>query len=140
MTASKTTPTSKTTPSAYSKTTPFADSKAASKTTRKTIEDDCELLTIPIDPGVLVKLRYISASRKNFATNVMRKLFTRAEREISNVKGVLGKSQLDPLKVEYIKSVTFKMYPLEEKESESSAWSKCVSAMDEANRRLYRSK
>ena len=114
--------------------------KAASKTSRKKVDDDSELLTVPIDPGVLLKLRYISASRQNFATNVMRKLFTRAERETSNVNGVLGKSQLDVERVEYIKSVTFKMYPLEQKESLESAWSKCRSAIDEANRRLYRPK
>ena len=68
----------------------------ATKTVSK--ENDCELLTIPIDPGVLVKLRYISASRRNFATNMMRKLFTKAEREISNVNGKLGEIQLDPVK------------------------------------------
>ena len=110
--------------------------KAASKTSRKKVDDDSELLTVPVDPGVLLKLHYISASRQNFATNVMRKVFTRAERETSNVNGVLGKSQLDVDKVEYIKSVTFKMYPLEQE----SLWSKCRSAIDEANRRLYRPK
>ena len=96
--------------------------------------------TVPLDPGILLKLRYISGSRQNFATNVMRKLFTRAERAISNVNGVLGKSQLDVDKVEYIKSVTFKIYPVEQNESLESAWSKYRGAIDEANRHLYRPK
>ena len=68
----------------------------------------------------------------------MRKLFTRAKWAISNVNGVLDKSQLDVDKVEYIKSVTFKMYLLEQNELLESAWSKCRGAIDEVNRRLYR--
>ena len=70
----------------------------------------------------------------------MRKLFTRDERETSNVNGVLGKTKLDVDKVEYIKSITFKMYPLDQKGTLESAWSKCRSAIDEANRHLHRPK
>ena len=121
-----------------SETTP--STKGASKITRKKVDNDSELLSMPIDPGVLLRLRYISASRQNFATNIMRKLVTRAERETSNVSGVLGKQALDRDRVDYIKSVTFKMYPLQQNESEESAWAKCRGAIDEANRRLYRPK
>ena len=70
----------------------------------------------------------------------MRKLFPKAEHENSNVNEVLGKGALDKDKIEYISSVTFKMYPLEQKETEESAWGKCSGAIDEANRRLYRPK
>lgn len=148
MPATKSTPTASreeamaTTSTASTKAAPETTptTKAATKTTRKKVDDDSDLLTIPIDPGVLLRLRYISASRQNFATNVMHKLFTRAERETSNVNGVLGKSALDRDKVDYIKSVTFKMYPLEQKETNESAWAKCRGAIDEANRRLYRPK
>ena len=94
--ASVTTPTTK----AASKTTP-ATVKTA-KASCKKVDDDIELLTIPIDPGVILNLRYVSASRQNFDTNVMRKLFTEAERETSNVNGGLGKAKLDVDKVEYI--------------------------------------
>ena len=118
------------------KTTPAAVKTA--KASRK-VDDNTELLTVPIDPGVLRNLCYVSASRQNFATNVMCKLFTRAKWETSNVNGVIGKSQLDVDKVEYIKLIIFKMYPLEQ-ETMESAWSKCRSAIDEANRRLYRPK
>ena len=86
---------------AASKTTPAAVKTA--KASRKKVDDDTELLTVPIDPGVLLNLCYVSASRQNFTTNVMRKLFTRAERETSSMNGVLGKTKLDVDKVEYIK-------------------------------------
>ena len=99
-----------------------------------------ELLTIPINPDVILRLHYVSASRQNFATNLMRKLFPKAKRENSNVNGVLGKSALDKDKIEYNRSVTFKMYPLEQKETKESAWGKCREAIDEANRHLYRPK
>ena len=56
------------------------------------------------------------------------------------MNGVLGKSQLDVDKVEYIKSITYKMDLLDQKETVESAWSKCRGAIDEANRRLYRPK
>ena len=61
----------------------------------------------------------------------MRKIFTRATCKwaVSNVNGVLGKGQLDVRKVAYIKSVTFKMYPLEQNESMKSAWSNCRGAI-----------
>jgi hypothetical protein len=79
---------------AASKTTPAA--VKTTKASRKKVDDNTELLTVPIDPGVLLNLHYVSASRQNFAINVMRKLFTRAERETSNVNGVLGKSRDAP--------------------------------------------
>ena len=97
-------------------------------------------MSIPMDSDVLVKLRHASASRRNFSANVMRKVFSKAEREVSNIRGKLGKSQLDPEKVEYIKTVTFRMFPLDSKESYQAAWATCINAIDEANRRLYRKK
>ena len=56
------------------------------------------------------------------------------------MNGVLGKTKLDVDKVEYIKSTTFKIYPLDQKEKQESTWTECRGAIDEANRRLYRSK
>ena len=56
------------------------------------------------------------------------------------MNGVLGKTKHDVDKVEYIKSITFKMYLLDQKETLESAWSKCRGAIDGANRHLYRSK
>ena len=60
-----------------------------------------------------------------------------SEREVSNVRGKLGKNQLDPEKIDYIKSVSFRMYPLE---LAKATWSACVNAINEANRGLNRKK
>ena len=109
--------------------------QTSAKTTNGT-----DILPVPIDADTLLKLRHASSSRRNFAANVMRKIFGKAEREVSNVRGKLGKSQLDPAKIDYIKTATFRMYLLDSKESSQSAWAACINAIDEANRRLYRKK
>ena len=57
----------------------------------------------------------------------------------SNVSGVKGKAVLDPVKVAFIK-VTFQQYPLKSDESEKKAWKKCVTSIDEVNRRLNQNK
>lgn len=59
-----------------------------------------------------------SASRKNFAANLVRKIFTVEERASSNVKGVLGKQKLDPQRSSYVQKETFRMFPLESEESQ----------------------
>ena len=48
-------------------------------------------------------IRSKSCSRKNFATNLARELFTPEERCTSNVAGACGKQKLDPEKVYFIK-------------------------------------
>ena len=102
--------------------------------------DDQQVLPIPLDSDVIMKIRYVSSSRRNFSANLNRKLFTMAERKASNVNGALGKCKLDPAKIEYIKRVTFRMYPLNSKESEAVEWGNSVSAIDEVNRRLNTTK
>ena len=118
--------------------TPASSASAATRSVSETLAGD--VMSIPMDSDVLVKLRHASASLRNFSANVMRKVFSKAEREVSNVRGKLGKSQLDPEKIEYIKTVTFRMFPLDSKESSQAAWATCINAIDEANRRLYRKK
>ena len=78
-----------------------------------------EVLPIPLDSDVIMKIRYVSASQRNFSANLNRKIFTMAERKASNVNGALGKCKLDPEKIAYIIKVTFRMYPLSSKESEA---------------------
>ena len=102
--------------------------------------DSSEILSIPISSDVIMNIRYVSSSRRNFSANLNRKIFTVAERKLSNVNGVLGKSQVDPDKVVYIRKVTFQIYPLSSKEIEASAWSNCIAAIDEVNRRLNNTK
>lgn len=89
--------------------TPASSASAATRSVSETLAGD--VMSIPMDSDVLVKLRHASASRRNFSANVMRKVFSKAEREVSNVRGKLGKSQLDPEKIEHVKTVTFRMFP-----------------------------
>ena len=95
-----------------------------------------EGLSIPLNSDVIMNIRYVSSSRRNFSANLNHKLFTMDERKMSNVNGVLGKSKLDPVRVQYIRKVTFQIYPVTSKESEAVEWSSCISAIDEVNRRL----
>ena len=82
--------------------------------------DSGEVLSIPLDLYVIMKIRYISSSRRKFSANLNRKIFTMAERKVSNVN---GKSKLDPDKVKYVQKVTFQIYPLSSKESKATEWS-----------------
>ena len=95
---------------------------------------------IHVSKEEIFRLSRASASRKKFAANLVRKIFTVEERASSNVKGVLGKQKLDTKKLSYVEKETFRMFPLESKENMKSAWSACVGAIDEANRRLNRKK
>ena len=54
----------------------------------------------------------------------------------SNVAGKLGKLKLNPVLVDYIKSLTFQHFPLEQNQSKKAEWAQCVIAIDELNRRL----
>ena len=81
-----------------------------------------------------------SSSRKNFAANLVRQLFTVEERASSNVRGKGRKPQLNPVKIDVVRSKTLEMYPLGSNEYEKKVWSDCIKAIDEANRRLNRKK
>lgn len=110
------------------------------RTSKSAPVDSSGVLSIPLASDVVMKIRYVSSSRRNFSANLNRKIFTVAERKVSNVNGVLSKSQLNPDKVAYIRKVTFRIYPLSSKEIEASEWSNCIAAIDEVNRRLNNTK
>ena len=55
-----------------------------------------------IDNAELVRISRVSTSRQNFSANLNCRIFSREERAVSNVAGVLGKSKLDPKRVDYI--------------------------------------
>ena len=76
----------------------------------------------------------------NFAANINRRIFSFTERSNCNVRGKLGKRKLDEEKVEYIKRIAFRMFPLESKETVKTAWNACITAIDEVNRRLNKNK
>ena len=79
-------------------------------------------------------IRSKSCSRKNFATNLARELFTPEERCTSNVAGACGKQKLDPDKVYFIKNSSFEHFPLSSTENSHKAWQDCVKAIDSASR------
>ena len=81
-------------------------------------------------------LKKKSCSRKNFATRLNCEIFDEETRKRSNVGGKLGKMKLNPVLIQYIRSIVFQHYPLEEGETIQKAWSNCVTAIDAGNRCL----
>ena len=76
-----------------------------------------------------------STSRRNFAANLVRSLFTREERMRCNVKG-RGKDMLNPTLIEFVKTKCFEFFPLPGSENVKDKWAECIVSIDEANRRL----
>ena len=86
----------------------------------------------------ILDLKSSGISRKNFAKRLVAMIFTEAERSKCNVNG-RNKPKLDPIRINYVKNKTFQMYPLNPlAEKLEKAWSECVIAIDEGNRRLNR--
>ena len=88
-----------------------------------------------LDPSKLSHMRANSCSRENFSSKLVKELFTVEERGTSNVKGITGKKKLDELRIGYVQAVTFENYLCPSSE-QKAAWSKCVKAIDTANRAL----
>ena len=65
-----------------------------------------------LSPAEIQLAKNKSCSRRNFAARLVCELFTIEERKTCNVRGVLGKDQLDPSVVEYIKMLAYRYYPL----------------------------
>ena len=89
-----------------------------------------------LDADQIKFVRSGSCSRRNFAAKLVVALFDEATRRRCNVSGKLGKSKLNPVLIQYVKSLTFQFYPLEHHENEKGEWAKCVVSIDEVNRRL----
>lgn len=89
---------------------------------------------IPMD--ALLKLKNEANSRRNFALKQAERMFTYDERLTSNCQGKRGKKQLDKKRLEVIRENTLKLWPLENKEDEGSAWHDCRRAIDEGGRQL----
>ena len=72
---------------------------------------------------------------KNFAKRLVALIFTEAKRSECDVNG-RNKPKLDHIRINY---ETFQMYPLNPQVAKlEKAWSECVIAIDEENRRLIR--
>ena len=89
-----------------------------------------------LDTGKIKVARSASCSRRNFAARLVAELFYEDIRKHSNVSVKLGKMKLNPVLMDYAKSLVFQFYPLEHSESEKVEWGKCVIAIDEFNRSL----
>lgn len=76
-----------------------------------------------------------SCSRGNFALNLVRLLFDTETRIKSNVNGKRGKANLNPVIMDYIKSVVFQFFPLQSVEDRNKEWASCIVAVDEGSRR-----
>ena len=88
-------------------------------------------------PDRLTQIFIKSCSRRNFAVNLVRELFSEEVRKNSNVAG-RGKEQLD--KVKYVKSTVFKFHPCTQADKVSDVWKDCIAMIDESNRRLNKHK
>ena len=66
----------------------------------------------------------------------MKELFSEEVRKSSNVSGKLGKKQLDPNIIEYVKVTTFEHWPLTQAEKMEKEWQECKAAINEYNSRL----
>lgn len=89
-------------------------------------------------PSSLSLIRANSCSRENFASKLVKRMFSIEERSTSNVKGVLGKKKFNEPKMAYIQKLTFENFPCASAE-QKKCWAKCVRAIDSANRTLCRS-
>jgi len=72
------------------------------------------------------KLRRKSCSRRNFSAKLNEVLFDKDTRKRSNVAGKMGKLRLNPILMDYIKSLAFQHFPLEEDENQNSEWARFI--------------
>ena len=56
--------------------------------------------------------------------NLVHNIFDEDTRKLSNVGGKLGKLKMNPVLMEYVRSLTFQYYPLEPFEKEKVEWGK----------------
>ena len=95
--------------------------------------------TVPdFDPDFLQNTRRKSCSRRNFAVNLVRSIFSPEEMARSNCSGTRGKEKLDEERLAAIRRATFLLWPLQAGEIEKKEWYKCMYGIDEACRRLNR--
>ncbi len=95
---------------------------------------------MPISPRVLRYCSRVASSRRNFASHLVRQLFSLQEMMTSNCTGSKGKGQLDPRRLLGVREAVFDKWPNKAGENEQNVWNReCIIAIDEACRRLNRS-
>ena len=92
------------------------------------------------DPEYLVVSRGKSCSRRNFAVNLVRYLFTAEEMAQCNCSGTRGKSKLEQERLAIVRRTTLTLWPVDDRLQERVEWAKCIYSIDEACRRLNRPK
>ena len=110
----------------------------ALETSSGIFRNDLETSTLMDSTSFLSNIRLRSCSRKNFAANLVRAVFSEQDRAASNVNGKNNKKKLDPTRIQAIKEASFKMFPCSTGETELSAWPACIIAIDQSCRRLNR--
>ena len=93
---------------------------------------DLESPTIPsqsADDDVIFQLRSRSTSERNFAVQLLRHMFTSSELEGRNIRGVGGKLQLNPEKINKIRDIVFRFFPAALSHQEL-LWRDCRKAID----------
>ena len=79
---------------------------------------------------LIKQLRIKSCSRGNFAAKLVEVTFDKGTRRRSNVA---RKLKLNPILIDYIKSLVFQHFLIEESETKETEWARCVVAIDEKN-------
>ena len=92
------------------------------------------------DPDYLIVSRGKSCSRRNFAVNLVRYLFTAEEMAQSNCSGTRGKNRLDQERLGTVQQTTLTLWPVEDRVEQRAEWARCIYSIDEACRRLNRPK
>lgn len=87
------------------------------------------------------KIKSKSCSIGNFATNLVKLLFTKEEIQNKNCTGTRGKEPLDPEKLAFVKYCTFRLYTKYDMFEKENVWrKKCVVSIDEYLRRGNRAR
>ena len=110
-------------------------------TAEKPIEDDIIVLDnediaadYEIPQSILAEASRDSKHRANFASRLVRRIFSETVLKNSNVRGRRGKMMLNMIKMAAVKDATFKYYPLQPEETARVAWDRCITAVDAYNR------
>ena len=83
----------------------------------------------------LVRILNRANSRQNLASRLIKEVYSKKERETSNVHGRRGKKRLDPDRMSLVKRLTYSLRPLKPGDDEEENWRKtCTVAIDTANR------
>ena len=89
-----------------------------------------------LSPNLVKVINREANSRQNLASKLVKKVYSKKERDTCNVHGRKGKKRLDPERMSLVQQLTYHLRPLKPGENEAENWRKtCVVAIDTANRK-----